>query len=1010
MEFRVLGTLELRLDGSPVPLTAPKQRALLAVLLIAAGRPVPARRLVDELWGGSPPRSVDSTLHSLVSRLRAKGVSAITREPGGYRLGLEKAAVDAHAFERLAGRARESARSGAPGEAARLCREALDLWRAAALVDVPDSPAVAAERARLDGLRLAVWEEYADALAEAGRPAEVAACLRGVLAEHPLRESLWTRMIVALDRSGRPDEALAAYDRARRALAEELGLDPGPELRRVHQRILRRGEEPPAGTASRVRDAESHAGAARQAGGAEAARRVGGAGMAGQAGSAWAAGQVGGRERPAGVEAPRQLPPAPGCFTGRAATFHELTALTEPGRPGVAVISGMPGVGKSALALHWAHRMAGRFPDGQLFADLRGHRPREAVTPREALDRFVRALGMPAEQVPAGQDELAAAYRTLLAGRRVLVVLDDAAGPAQVEPLLPAGEGCLVLVTSRGRLSGLALRHATRAVDLDVLSEPEAVALLTEVIGPRCRAEPGAVAELARQCGRLPLALRIAAAHLAGTAHRRISVYLDDLAERGRLASLRLRDAFGDMGVDASAAAVQATFDLSYRALGEAERTAFRRLGLVPGGGFTADALAALLAVPPAEARARLDVLLAASLVQARPGRAMAERYHLHDLLLDYARHRAEAEDAAPAREQAVGRLLSWYATIGDPLALHDDLDNVLAATRDAAEAGAEAAWRLPAALARTLALADCPARAAELHALAVTAAGRAGRRREAAGAHNDLGEAYERLGRYPEALAEHGAALELHRRLGDRRGTGAALRSVGTVHWLLGRYDDALAHLYEARDVMEATGDEGALGQTYNLIGIVLRTLGRMDEAVSWYERALAVHRPAGDRNGEANALNNLGVIHAERGRHAVALGLYRRALALRRATGSRRGEARALNNIGLMEIHLGRRDRALVHLRRALAVHRETGDRRGEGQVAHDLGGLYHLLGREEEALAHYAEALRVRSEIGDRRGLAETHRDLGKLHADRGDEVAARHHGGAAGQIFTELGVTA
>ncbi|GAA2296090.1 BTAD domain-containing putative transcriptional regulator [Nonomuraea roseoviolacea subsp. roseoviolacea] len=982
MEFRVLGALDLRLDGSPVPLTAPKQRALLAVLLIAAGRPVPARRLVDELWGGSPPRSVDSTLHSLVSRLRAKGVSAITKEPGGYRLGLEGAAVDAHAFERLARRARESAESGASGEAARLYREALDLWRAAALVDVPDSPAVAAERVRLDGLRLAVWEEYADALAGAGRHAEVAARLRGVLAEHPLRESLWTRMIVALDRSGRPDEALAAYDRARRALAEELGLDPGPELRHVHQRILRRGEERPA----EVGDDEPPADAARQVG----------------------------DERSAGVAVPRQLPPAPACFTGRVATFRELAALVEPGRPRVAVVSGMPGVGKSALALHWAHRMAARFPDGQLFADLRGHRPREAVTPREALDRFVRALGMPAEQVPAGQDELAAAYRTLLAGRRVLVVLDDAAGPAQVEPLLPAGEGCLVLVTSRGRLSGLALRHAVCAVDLDVLSEPEAVALLTAVIGPRAHAEPGAVAELARRCGRLPLALRIAGAHLAGNPHRRISVYLEDLAERGRLASLRLRDTFGDgvgaMDDDASTAAVQATFDLSYRALGEAERAAFRRLGLVPGGGFTAEALAALLGVPPAEARARLDVLLAASLVQARPGRARAERYHLHDLLLDYARHRCAAEDAAPVREQAVERLLSWYATIGDPTALHDDLDNVLAATRHAAEAGAEAAWRLPAALARPLALAHRPALAAELHALAVTAAARSGRPREEAAAHNDLGEAYERLGRYPEALAEHGAALELHRRLGDRRGTGTALRSVGTVHWLLGRYDDALAHLYEARDVMEAAGDEGPLGQTYNLLGIVLRTLGRMDEAVTWYERALAAHRRAGDRNGEANALNNLGVIHAERGRHDVALGLYRRALALRRAEGSRRGEARALNNIGLMEIHLGRRDRALGHLLRALAAHRETGDRRGEGQVAHDLGGLYHLLGREEEALAHYAEALRVRSEIGDRRGLAETHRDLGELHAGRGDDVAARHHGDAAARIFTELGITA
>ncbi|MFG1966206.1 tetratricopeptide repeat protein [Nonomuraea sp. NPDC049028] len=954
MDFRILGTLELWNGGSPVPLTAPKQRALLAILLIKAGRPVPVERLVDELWGATPPRSVESTLHSLISRLRGRGVATLVREPGGYRLGLEGATLDARVFEWLAVQARELAEAGRLEHAARRFREALDLWRAPALADAPESPMIEAERARLDGLRLAVFEEYADTLAGLGRHAQVAGELRALLAEHPLRESLWARMIAALDRSGQPREALAAYGEARRVLAEELGLDPGSELRRLQAGILRRENK---------RENKREDGRAAR-----------------------------------GPISP-QLPPDLAQFTGRGTALRELTALMRTAPGTVAVVSGMPGVGKSAFAVHWAHRMAKRFPDGQIFIDLRGHRPQEAITPRKALDRFVRALGMPPEQVPAGEDELATAYRTLLAGRRVLVVLDNAADPEQVEPLLPGTDGCLALVTSRNRLSGLALRHVTRTIDLDILAEPEAVALLAAVIGPRADAEPAAVAELADQCGQLPLALRIAAAHLAGHPNRRVATYLADLTERGRLNALRLGDV--------PATAVRATFDLSYQALAEADQIAFRRLGLVPGSGFTAQALAAMLDVSAAQARTHLDALRAASLIHPHRSRPRQERYQLHDLLLDYARDRAQAEDAPPIREESVRRLLEWYLTIDDPLVLQDEHENMMAGTRHAAEHRMDAAWRLPAALAQPLRLRHCLTDTAELHTLAATAAERTGRQPEAAVAHHNLGAVLEHLGRYPEALAEHRRTLEIYRQLKDQRGMGTALRSIGTVSWLLGRYGEALTDLQEARRLLEGAGADAAVGQTLNMLGIVLRNLGRLEEAVTHYERALAIHQRTHDLEGEANTLNNLGVAREAQDRHAEALELYRKALALRRAAGSRKGEARALNNIGLAEAKLGRLEPAREHLLAALASHRESGDLKGEGQVTNDLAGLYHRLGREEEARTHFAAALRIRSGIGDRRGLAETHRDLGEALADQGD-ATAHHHLAAADQLFQELGV--
>ncbi len=808
---------------------------------------------------------------------------------------------------------------------------------------------IAAERNRLEERRLTVFEESVDVLSRLGRHAVAADEARRVLAENPLRESLWARLVLSLHGSGQRSEALAAYGEAREILAEELGLDPGPELRRAHMVVL-------------------------------------------------------GHDDPYGPVVPAQLPADVADFTGRAGPHAALTEVAGT-RPGVvAVVSGMPGVGKSAFAVHWAHRMASRFPDGQLFMDLRGHHPGEALTAREVLGRFVRALGTPAEQVPAEEGELAAAYRSLLARRRLLVVLDNAADPEQVRPLLPGNPDCFVLVTSRSRLTGLALHQAVRAIDLDVLSEAEAVTMLAAIIGEaRLHAEPDAAAELARLCGRLPLALRIAAAHLAGHPHRSLARFVEDLTERGRLGALRL----GEHG----RAAVTATFDLSYDALAPADRTAFRRLGLLSARGLTAGALAAMLGAGEAEARARLDSLAAASLIKAHRGPRGQERYRFHDLLFDYARHKADTEDGPEARAEAVGRLLDRYLAIArsaDLLPLEEEGEALLAATRHAADLGLDFAWRVPARLAMFLERRQSLHTAVELHSLAARAADRTGVPGAAAGARNDLGAALVHLGRYGEALAVHREAREIYRRAGDPRGVAAALRSIGTVHWQTGRYVDARGELGEALRLQELTGDRAAMGRTLNLLGIVHRSLGRYDVAIAHYERALAVHRETGDVQGEGNVLNNLGVLYEEQGRHAEAFDLYVRALALRRASGSRKGEGRALNNIGLVETHLGEYDSAAAHLLEALAIHRHTGDRKGEGQVLNDLAGVHRGLGDHAEALACLEQALAIRRDIGDRRGAAETHRALATLHHTLATPSAARAHLREALKIYTDLGL--
>lgn len=611
MRYRILGPL-LVWDGSTWShVRAAQQRLVLAILLTESGQAVSAERLVHEIWGGRPPRTALNTLQGYVARLRrliGHGAAGPLLTRGrGYELVVRDGELDAARFGQLAGAGQRAASEQRPEAAVADLSEALALWRGAALADVPESAVVAAESARLEQARLGATECWVEALLALGRYAAALDELRRLVAAHPLRERLWAQLVLALYQTGQRGEALAAYQRARDALVGQLGIEPGAQLRELQQAIL---------------DGDPAPGRGQLAAGGTGPARV-----------------------------PAELPCVESGFTGREDQLAWLDARaaaadTAPPAPMVVSITGPAGVGKTALALYWAHRQRDLFPDGQLYVDLRGYGDEQPLPPSEVLGRFLRSLGAP-ERVPADVDQAAAAYRSSVAGRRMLVLLDNARDAAQVRPLLPGAAGCLVLVTGRTHLRGLTARPGAARLDLRVLTGDEASALLAGMLGaPRVAAEPEAVAELARLCGFLPLALRIAGANLGGRPAVGIARYAAELAAGGLTA----------LAVDGDLA-VRRAFDHSYAALPESPRRLFRLLGVVAGPDISVVAAAALAGLDVAEAGQILDQLADAHLLDERG----AQRYAFHDLIRRYAVDRAAAEDSARDRLAAGHRLLEFY-------------------------------------------------------------------------------------------------------------------------------------------------------------------------------------------------------------------------------------------------------------------------------------------------------------------------------------------------------------
>ncbi|MFI6182657.1 BTAD domain-containing putative transcriptional regulator [Nonomuraea sp. NPDC051191] len=900
LKIGLLGAVRAWRGRQEIPLGPPRQRAALALLALDAGRLVSVNRLIEGLWGERPPAGARNLVQGYVSRLRpalaAAGVT-IAYRPRGYQLGLDPGQVDVHEFRTAVTRARagETAERQATG-----LRRALTLWRGEPLTGVSGGELLDRLRDALAEERLAAVEECLDAEVRAGRAAVLVPELMALVAEHPFREGLVGLLMLALCRAGRRVDALERYDRTRRRLTEELGLDPGPELRQLHQRILR-GNVPP------IRPSDS-------------------------------------RE----TVTPAQLPPGPGQFTGRTAQLRLLDPLGTGGDPAsggtsIAVLTGAGGSGKTALALHWAHRDRHRFPDGQLYVDLRGHSAERPLLPIEALGRFLRGLGVPAERVPGTVEEASAAYRSLLADRRVLVVLDNAGSEEQVRPLLPGGPRCATVITSRDRLDGLVARDGAIPVPLGMLSTGEAVTLFGGLLGgERLAAERDAALDLARACGRLPLALRIAAAGILGRADGDAAGGIAGQVRRLTGTRLSALAVTGDPH-----AAVRGAFDLSYHRLDPAARRLFRLLALVPGPTFTAGAAGALAGTVPAEADRLLSGLAAAHLVEEpEPG-----RYTFHDLMREYARERVLAEESAPGRARALDALMAWYLRMvreaGDvayphllrapadgsrrPVAftgataalawLDAERANLVAALRNAP--GHPYAWRLIDAMNGYLDLTGGQPGWTDVLRDARQAARAAGDHLGQAAVGHCLASTRWRAAELTEAVEELRGAFTAAELAGWPEGRLAALAALGVVHLQQGRLGAARRLLTLAVDGSRRSARVGAAPLVH--LGLALTQMGRLGVAEEHLSEALSLCRDRGLPATEAAALAGLGAVLRLTGRLGEAVRCLTAARGLGAAIGERY-QADLCRELADVHLDAGRRADALGYaeeaLRRALAV----------------------------------------------------------------------------------------
>lgn len=993
MEFSLLGPLLVRIAGTAVPVPAGKQRAVLAALLFNANRVLGSDELTDRLWGQTPPPSARVSLQNHVVRLRKSlgkaGAARIRTHPGGYLISVQPGELDVSRFEGLLDEARAAASEQLWRLSAARAGEALTLWRGEPLTDLGSDALALLEAPRLTEMRLEALTLRISADIQLGRNAGAIGELRQLASLHPLRERLHELLMLALYRDGRQAEALDAYRRAREVLVAELGTEPGARLRELQLRIL---------------------------------------GADHQLAAAVPAGPAAAHAEPV---IPRQLPGTVRQFTGRAEELTALTRLldrTDAGAGGPVVISaigGTAGVGKTALAVHWANEVADRFPDGQLYVNLRGYDPEQPMSAGDALAGFLRGLGVPAPDIPVDTDERAARFRSLLAGRRILVVLDNARSAEQVRPLLSVPPGCLAVVTSRDALAGLVAREGAIRLDLDPLPEADAVGLLRALIGDRATADQAATEALAAQCCRLPLALRVA----AELAVSRRDVPLGDLV--GELADqqqrLSLLDAGGDPGT-----AVRAVFSWSSRQLDDDAARMFRLVGLHPGASLDCYAAAALAGGTVAQARRLLDGLARAYLIQAvRPG-----RYGMHDLLRAYACDLVGCAE----RQAALVRLFDYYLYVSStamdaafpaerqnrpqvpPVAsapaltdpaqarawLDTERDSLVASIVHAAANGWQGhAMGLAAALDRYLHTGGHYPEIIVVYTWAADAARKAGDPVAQAQALRSLGVADLRQARYQQATERLGEALALYRSAGYHRGEARTLVDLGIVDFRQGRHQEADDNYRRALVLYREAGDQSGEALTLgNLAGVDYRQ-GRYQQAASSSEQSLSLFREIGDRHGEAYTLSNLGGVYLRQGRYQEASRQLRQALVLCRENGHREGEASVLSGLGEVDLRQGRYQESTTHLRLALALFRKTGNRSGEVQVLNSLGGALIGTGEAVQAGDHYAAALALARQIGDTYEQAAAHNGLGRVHDSAGDASQAREHWRQALDLFTRLG---
>ncbi|WP_327086195.1 AAA family ATPase [Nonomuraea sp. NBC_01738] len=942
--IHLLGPVTASSGSGDLLLGPPRQRAVLTMLASRPGRVVPMGRLIAGLWAGDPPRTAEQSVYTYVSglrralepgRARRAQAALLSAAAGGYSLRVRPDQVDASLFAGRVEQARRLQESGQHREALQAAEAALALWRGTALSGVP-GPFADTERARLDELRLTALERRAGSLLRLARPEEALSFLDDLTRRHPLRERLRELLMLALLGCGRHAEALEVFEQGRRVLREELGADPGPRLVRCYELVLRGGIE--HGSPPDAGDGD---------------------------------GRLPRGDRTAVV--PRQLPRDLLGFVGRETEIAELVAPLAPAGdapPGpLVVITGPPGVGKSALAVRVAHRVAARFPDGQLHVNLRGATPEvAALTPLDVLGRFLRALGVPPASVPADLDEAAALWRSSLYGRRTLVLLDDAAGLDQIAPLVSAPLGTAFLVTSR---ETMAAGDDCVQLHLGRMPDAEAATMLARLAGvERVAADPAQTARLVRLCDGLPLALRVAGARLADRPEWDVAVMTARLGdERTRLGELEL----GSVAVRASLAASWAALRDGARPVDRAAGRLLALSGRLHVHDLTPGSAARLLDVPVAAARLALERLVDAHLLE----RLASGRYHPHDLV------RLFAGELEPERaEQALERVTAFYAATtslaevlldphrvqpawpavpAEPAALRTaagarawleaEEHNLVAAASQAMEAPGEALNRLGVAVAFALLwFQHNESRGADLVMLnekALKVCVRLGEEAGAQQAHGHIAAGLRVLGRDEEATRRLEAQLAMARRLGDRFSEMRALGNLGSTHLNANRHGEALEYAHQQFEVAEGIGT--ALGMRYARLisGMASQALGRPAEARTALEAALASARAAGDVMHEGQALMGLGEVLLAEGRYAEALGCFGPGAELQREGGFKIGELRCLIRMSSACRSLGRPADALTHVALALPLARGVGNERWLRQAEEERELVRRALG---------------------------------------------------------------
>lgn len=985
MEFLVLGPVELCGDDGPVDLGSDRVRGILALLLLNLGVVMPTERLIELIWDENPPPKARGTLASHVTRLRrlletGGGGASIENRAHGYVLRADRARVDLYRFQDLRREASSLARRGEVEAAAALLRHADELWRGPALAGL-SGDAIAQVRHGLEEERWAGIRQRIEYDLACGNEAELIGELAQLSAARGSDQSLAATLTLCLYRVGRQADALATYLEFRERHIRDQGTEPGEALAALHARILRRDP-------SLMARAESRLG-------------------------------VSGRP-----ELPDTLPPDPQQFIGRAAEIHQLVAPADG--PGVQAITGMPGVGKSGLALRVAHALREQFPDGWLFLGLCAHDVQQPpLEPAEALRHLLLMIGIQASRIPHVLSDRVALWRSELSRRRLIVVLDDAAGASQVQPLLPVdGSASRVLITSRMNLG------IEPTLSLMALGAGDAADLFARIAGPVTNSAGAKVAEIVRLCGGLPLAIHLSARRLRDADPSVADAVLDEVAEE--LSS----GTAGSPDTELHGREIALTFEMSYRSLSPSSRIAFRRLSQHPGTDVSEYAAAALTGTSLSGASASLSELVGSHMLEAA-----GKGFRFHDLIRQYAVTCALRDDPEHERRAAADRLLHFYLyaveqservlrphagraakTADRPFGLPNlgtprdavawlelEWPSILNAARQAAarERKHECA-RLIHMLAGFLRAAGHWRQATEAHQLAVQACRDLDDRAGLARASLDLSQVAGQAGDLPGAFRHAERAAATFKAVADWAGHADALNHLGELHRFAAQYRQALAYYQEAGQYYREAGEHQGLAATLNHSAIVCYHLGRYPEVLIRLDAALRIYCQIGDRRGEATALANLGTQQRYQGLHRDAMDSYQRSLEIiRELGGEQQMEAQVYLNIGCVRLYKKSYGDAMAACQRALTICRQIGDLPGESLSLSGIGDVLNAREERAEALAHHRQAADIAKRIGDSFCLVAALRGIAEAlcGTDRDDE-AAEHYQQAL-QLAKEIG---